>query len=290
MTFEEFLEQSWNEHGTNTQEVATRLAEGFTLIQESSHIGQLATLLAHVYGQHLGQWDKGLHHLERLATHKKNSDDSLQTIRRSVAALHTARGDGLPSGFSNSDLVRVLSMAASATFAHAQLENAMQWIYRARGLAEALPKDDPAQRALASAANNLACALEEKASRSKIETDDMVFLARLALEKWSLVGNWSQLKAAYYRLAKVSLSAGLMAEALEHASACLEIAQENRAPALEMFWAYECLAVGERAIGNTTHFLTQFELALENFNKLKIEEKTGCESALKALRASIHLN
>ncbi len=56
MSFEEFLNSAWNEHATATEGVAARLHDFNVTAQEQ--IPQLASIISHVFGEHLGRWKK----------------------------------------------------------------------------------------------------------------------------------------------------------------------------------------------------------------------------------------
>lgn len=74
--------------------------------------------------------------------------------------------------------------------------------------------------------------------------------------------------------------AGDRPKALSHAQVCLELAQENSAPALELFFGYEALALIEKARGNATGFSKALEQVKANFGKLSAEDKPWCEASL----------
>ena len=80
------------------------------------------------------------------------------------------------------------------------------------------------------------------------------------------------------------LKAEDLVQALEHSQTCLEIAQENDAPAVEMFFGYEVLALVERARANSIGFSKAVGHAKLHFEKLNNEDKAWCEPSLEKLQ------
>ena len=62
--FEQFIETAWTEHGDRPQEVADRLAVVLPMITAGEHVAPFARIVTHVYGEHLGQCDRGVALLE----------------------------------------------------------------------------------------------------------------------------------------------------------------------------------------------------------------------------------
>ncbi|HWZ87861.1 MAG TPA: hypothetical protein VNW92_03400 [Polyangiaceae bacterium] len=246
MDFESFLNDAWSDHAEQPEAVAERLGQGTALIQETAQITRFAQLAAHVFGEHLGHWRRGILFLEtlrQLPSFAANAEAEA-TLVRLIAALGLAHGDvdiALPH-LRRSDRVRVWSLAAAALTGQAQTERAAELFSRALEQASALGHDDPAQRALAVTSNNLAADLEQKAERTASQTALMVLCARTARTRWALAGTWLNVERAEYRLARSYLAAGELTEALEHAQSCLAISRANRAEPRELFWGFECLA------------------------------------------------
>ncbi|MBN8540469.1 MAG: hypothetical protein J0L82_08785 [Deltaproteobacteria bacterium] len=293
-SFDEFLNLAWNDHAKQTNEVADRLLESLPLVNDAEQIPRLAQLITHVYGEHLGEWEKGIDLLLKLKTIPILSDASrsdspgMSAITRSVAVLELASGkitqvNELPL----SEQIRVLATAASALSEQKDPERARRYFRDAIGKAQlGLQKDDPANRALAVTGNNLACALEEKISRTEIETEFMVLSAQTARKYWEIAGTWLEVERAEYRLSQTYLKANDYAKSLMHAQECLEVAISNHAPPLEMFFGYEALALVEKAKGNTLGFQKALDHIKANFEKLSAEDKAWCEPSLKKLLAT----
>lgn len=263
MTFNEFLNQAWNDHVTSAVDVASRLPDGLKLIETGEQIPQMAALVTHVFGEHLGKWSEGVATLKQLKAVRafETGTESEHAVNRSIASLELAAGQRSSLGdTSTSDQVRILAVAASALSAQKDADKAQSLFRQALEKAQTgIAKEDPANRALAVTGNNLACALEEQPARTPAETELMILAAQTGRKFWALAGTWLHVERAEYRLAQTYLKAGDTVRALQHAQTCLELSQENDAPALEMFFGYEALALAERARGNTIGFSKALE-------------------------------
>ncbi|MBK9324758.1 MAG: hypothetical protein IPM97_17730 [Bdellovibrionaceae bacterium] len=241
MKFDDFLNQAWNDHATQANQVADKLSNGINLIENSEQIPQLAQLITHVFGEHLGRWEDGVHVLNKLKLIPsfEKSSESEKAIIRSVASLELASEKKQSiEDLSASDQIRVLAVAASALSEQKSPEKAHKFFQEALEKAQVgIQKEDPANRALAVAGNNLACSLEEKVDRTSIDTELMILAAKTGRKYWEIAGTWNQVTWAEYRLAMTYLKATDLVQALEHSQTCLELALENASPSLEMFLA-----------------------------------------------------
>ena len=287
MSLKDFLNQAWNDHATQALQVAGRLEDGIKLIEENDQIPSMIHLVTHIMGEHLGKWDHGVKVLEKLSKHPlfEVGTESSKTLRRSIASLEVAGGkhESLDD-LSLSDQIRVLAVAASALSEQKNSTKSQILFRRALDKVQSgIDKGDPSIRALAVTGNNLACALEEKLVRSKEDTELMILAAQTGRKYWEIVGTWLETERAEYRLSKTYLKANDLPKALEHAQTCLEVAQENNAPALELFFGYEALALVEKARGNSIGFAKAVEQARKKFDQLGADDKIWCESSLNKL-------
>ena len=287
MSFQEFLNQAWKDHSKQAAEVASRLDAGIKLLEKNDQIPAMARLVTHVLGEHLGHWDKGIQFLRQLRESPcyVSGSESFNDIERSIASLELAAGNRHSlDDLSLSDQVRVLSVAASALCEQKDPESAKKLFRLSIDKAQdGLAKDDPANRALAVTGNNLACTLEEKSTRSKDEIELMILAAQTGRMYWEITGTWLETERAEYRLSQTYLKAGNLPKALAHAQLCLELSQENSAPALELFFGYEALALVEKARGNAIGFSKALDQVKANFGELSIEDKSWCEASLNRL-------
>lgn len=287
MSFNDFLNQAWSDHANQTLEVASRLEVGIKLIEKNEQIPFLANLITHVMGEHLGQWDQGVYLLEQLGQHPlfESASESANALQRSQASLQIASGQRQTiDELSLSDQIRALAVAASALSEQKNTQKAQMLFQMALEKAQTgISQNDPANRALAATANNMACSLEEKLNRTQAETDLMILAAQTGRKYWEIAGSWLELERAEYRLSQTYLKAGNLSKALIHAQNCLKISEENNAPALELFFGYEVLALVQKAQKNTRGFASALEQAKLHFEKLSDEDKPWCESSLKKL-------
>ena len=288
MTFEDFLNQAWNDHGSAAIQVAERLETIQNIVQSTEQLSQAALLITHVYGEHLGKWNEGIKFLSKLEQipFYDAQDESARTIYRCKAVLALASGTLTNlDNFSISDQVRILAFSASALSGqNNSIESKKLFREAVEKTQLGLDQSDPANRSLAMAGNNLAAGLEEKLNKSEDDINLMLYAAKVARKYWEISGTWLETERAEYRLAKSYLSAKESVLALKHAQSCLEIAKANKAEPLEIFFGYEALALAERANGNLIGSVTATEQMKLYFDKLTGEDKKWCENSLTTVQ------
>ena len=289
MSFTNFAARAWDEHAAQPAAVAQRLTtEGLALVHEPAHVAPLAQLVHHVFGEHLGRWDDGLAALQALAEHPAcvPGEPCGQAVQRCQASLALCAGQADTRWqMTASEAIRVTALAAAA-LAEQQTPRAMDMLRDALARVDAarLSAEDPAHRALAVAGNNLACTLEEKSARSAEEVELMVLAAQTGRRFWAIAGGWLETERAEYRLAMTWVQAGDLAQARQHAQACLEIVQREAAPALERFFAWEALAVVARASSSADAVATVAQ-AHGAFGQLDEGDRGWCQASLDKLAA-----
>ncbi len=287
MTFDAFLESAWNDHGDRAQEVGDRLAASLALVEVPEHIPPFARLLTHVFGEHLGQWDRGIALLESLrdAPAFDGGPAAAGAVTRSIATLRYGNGERTAlASLSNEERAQVLATSASALAARKEFARALAAYGEAVELANAgLPAGTPAIRALAVGGNNLAAALEEKSDRDARETAGMIDAAQSALRYWKQAGTWLEEARALYRLTRSLVAAGEGEAAVRNAERCVDVCNANAAPAFEQFLGYAALALAQRTAGNAKGFASSRERALALFEQLPQNEKPLCRSEIEAL-------
>jgi hypothetical protein len=288
MDFDRFLNQAWDEHATHTTAVAERLAsQGPALVTEEAQIAPLANLVHHVHGEHLGRWAEGRALLRQLAAHPARSPDGAASaaLARFQASLALCEGSADErAAMGASDRIRVTALTA-ANLAERDTPRASALFGEALAEAERAGLDaaDPANRALAVTANNLACTLEEKRSRSAAERALMITAAQATRRFWALAGGWLETERAEYRLAMTWLQAGDPALARHHAQQCLAIVQANGSVPLERFFASEALALAEAADGNAAGHAAALAQTREAFAALDEADQGWCRASLDQL-------
>ena len=287
MDFDAYLRLAWDEHATHPHAVAQRLDQGAALVADEAQLGRLAELAHHVQGAHLGDWDAATGFLVHLASHPSHlpAGASGATLRRLRASLALSANDAVDlSASSPSDRVRVHATAA-ANLAEHDTPRALRLLQKAVALADEvdLPPTDPAHRALAASANNLALALEEKPARSAEERALMILAAETARRHWELAGTWLETERAEYRLCKSWLQAGEPQTARRHAQACLGIVAAHGDVPLERFFAWEALGLAERAAGDLAGHARALAGARRAYAELDPADRSWCDEPLGRL-------
>jgi len=287
MTFDTFLESAWNDHGDRPQEVADRLAASLHVIETAEHIPLFARLATHVYGEHLGQWQRGIDLLNSLSSLSAfdRSAACAGALARGVATLRYVSGDAaVLEPLTIEDRVSVLASAAAAFAGRNVFHQAISAYSEALRLAGAgLPSGSPAHRALAVGGNNLAAALEEKKDRSPFETAGMVAAAEGGLRYWKQAGTWLEEERAEYRLTRSLLQAGRPDAAIQSARRCIDVCQSNDASPIETFLGYAVLALAQRAAGDRDAFEASRKRALQLFEEVPQDERQWCAAELEEL-------
>jgi hypothetical protein len=287
MTFDEFIETAWNDHGDRPREVADRLASSLGVVTTPADITPFARLVAHVYGEHLGEWHGGISLLKSLRNLPawNGSPAVAGAVDRSIAVLRYAGGDGAAlDPLSRDDRVAVLAMAGSAFAGRSDFKRALSSLTAAiRSADEGLGAHSAAIRSLAVGGNNVAAALEEKPDRDAAETAGMVMAAECGLKYWKLAGTWLEEERAEYRLARSLLQAGQAGAAAQSARRCIDVCAGNDAPPIELFFGHVVLAVAQRETGDRAAFEASRKTALGLYERIGAEERPWCESELAEL-------
>jgi hypothetical protein len=289
VTFDAFIETAWNEHADHPQEVADRLAGSLHIVATPAQIPPFARLATHVFGEHLGQWRRGIDVLESLRTLQAfdGGPTTTDALVRNVAALRYASGDhDALTPLSAEHRVSVLGIASSALAGRSQFGQAMAAYAEAmRVIPAGLPANSPANRALAIAGNNLAAALEAKPDRDALETQGMIAAAEGGLKYWKLAGTWLEEERAEYRLTRSLLQAGNAAAAVQSARRCIAVCDANHAPALEQFFGHAVLALALRATGDADGFAASRREAMRLYAQVDPGEQPWCKTELAELDA-----
>jgi hypothetical protein len=265
MTLDQFCSQAWNDHSTDAAGVFARLPDGVALVTEPAHLPMLAGLIVHVSGEHLGRWTDGIGLLDLLAAspHWEASSPADKALMRSKAVLFRCAGDhdaearAFAAGKTGedvpeaSDLIRVLAVAAAALVGQQRMSEARADFEACVRLAAYGPAaSDPAARALAVTANNLAADFENRSALTGDERSFMIRAAEIARQFWAIAGGWMETERAEYRLAMSHLKAGDPASAGRHAAECLRVVEANGSDPGETFFAREALSRAKLAEGD----------------------------------------
>jgi tetratricopeptide (TPR) repeat protein len=186
--------------------------------------------------------------------------------------------------FSPTDQSIIYSKTAGALANLGGIKNAEKFFQLACKIAdENLDKSDPAIKSLAISGNNIATTLEEKKNRNEKENELMLFAAKKARIYWEMAGTWLEVERAEYRLSKTNLQLKDFNQALIHAEQCLKIVVENKAAALEAFFAYELTCLIHHALKNKEGFNRSLELMKREYDNLKADEIDWCRDVLNLI-------
>ena len=287
MTFDAFIESAWNDHGDRPAEVADRIAASTGLVATADRIAPYARLATHVYGEHLGEWERGVRLLESLrALPAYDAGPAAEgAIARGIGALRYAEGDASAvDSLVLDERIAAIATASAALAGRGDHGRAIAALERALALGESgLPDGSPALRAIAVAGNNLASALEEKTERDAAQTRGMVAAAEAALRYWMRAGTWLEVERAHYRLARSLLCAGRPRDAAASARRCLDVCVAHEAPAFERFFGHAALAAALRASGDAAAFEAARLDALDCYEEVPADEQRWCAGDLAAI-------
>ena len=282
MNFNDYLNEAWDLHAKSPEDVATNLNNGLKLIQSASDITGLAHIATHVFAEHLGQYSKGLAFVATLKDQTLNDDNSRAALQRFESVLKNCENSQFDISYlSESDKCRVLALAASAHTGTKNILQASIFFEQAEAVASKLVETDAAVRSMAITGNNLACALEEKTNLTEDEKKLMLKAAHAGLHYWKLAGTWLETERAEYRLSQSYFRVRDLISSIKHANQCLTICEENKAGALEFFFAYEALVKIEIEMGQP---LRSLEKMKQYFSQLSQGDQQWCEPILNQIQ------
>jgi hypothetical protein len=286
MTFDEMIEQAWDDHADHAVVVADRLAAAAPTIAAPAQFAPFASIVTHVYGEHLGECERGVALLSSLCKLPAYIDTPVVAgaVSRGVATLRLVGGDHAAAAtLDDQNRAAALAMAASALSARGEHARALEVYAQAARIAPSLAAGSPAFRALAIGGNNLSASLEDKQDRTPSETEGMVAAARGGLAFWRKAGTWLGEERALYRLARSLWAAAQPGEAALCAQECARVCDENNAPAFERFFASAVLARALREDGRAQDYRRVRHDALGWFDAVPEEEREWCEADLAEL-------
>lgn len=284
MNFSDYLNRGWNEHAADAESVAAGISVGLNLISEGAHLIQLANLITHVFGEHLGRLEDGSAHLEKLTESRFVNPEITAALNCSRVMLGYAGGNVTDwSGFTTAEKIRIYCGAAGIKTAQNKIGLAEIDLRMALALAAELSDADPANRTLAICSNNLACAIGEKTNLSADEEILMLLAAHAGRKYWRIAGTWLEVERAEYRLAQSYLKARDLINSIKHANLCLTICEANNADPLEFFFAYEAIALVEHSMKQTT--LRSLPQMKKYFAELSQNDKEWCGKTLAKIES-----
>jgi hypothetical protein len=274
------IEAGWRDHGDRPEDVAARLAGALPLLGRPDDYLPFVRLLTHVYGEHLGEWQRGVELLEastRLPSFASATAASA-AVQRGVATLRLGGGDrSAVQGLTDSDRAYAFASAADALAARGELPTATDYLGQALGCASTAPaRDHPAIQALAVCGNNVSAVLEGKPELSPAERTAMLVAADCGLRYWKLAGTWLEEERAHYQLARCQLRAGDAAAARASIDRCIDVCERNGAPPFERFFGHAVRALAARAQGDHAVFAAGRCAALAEYALVPEADRRWC--------------
>ena len=110
------LKTAWNDHGDAAQVVADRLVANCCQVETPAQVAPFVSILVHIYGEHLGQWQQGVDVLTSLRQQLAFVPDEAATaaLQKAVATLRYAGGDATALNGLEGPL-RASALASAAT-------------------------------------------------------------------------------------------------------------------------------------------------------------------------------
>lgn len=284
MKFNEYLQNAWSEHSTDSKKIASEFKDHFKYMETDDDVMSMARLIVHVCGEHLGDWEHGISLLKKLKNNATIKDKN--EMNRNVAILNLGNfPDTKLDNFNHSDQCIIYAQTASALANLGGIKNADKFYRLACQLADDfLNKDDSAIKILAMSGNNIATNLELKKNRNEKENDLMLFSAKKAHLFWGMCGTWLEKERAEYRLGKTNLQLNNFEAAMTHADECLNIIISNKAPPLEAFFAYELKCLIHHAEKNKEAFSRSLDLMKREYDSLNIDEIKWCRDVMNIIQ------
>lgn len=281
-----FLEQAWKDHAEDSLAVAARLSEGLALVESDDHVARLAMLAHHVLGEHLRRWGEAIEYLNALGARGAHGDVGAAALARCQASLRLSSDAKYElNALGESDRSRAYVMAA-CNLAVMDPTRASPLLEQAVARAGSLPDADPGVRSAAAFSNNIACNLREHEPMSALHRELMLQAAQIARTYWERAGTWREVERAEYQLSLCWLAAGDAKRAMEHATTCDTIVQQNGDEPLEVFFAAETLALAARALGDEPAHGKAIDKAKVAFAALQAEDQDWCRATLEKLTST----
>jgi hypothetical protein len=287
-SFQDFLAAARRDHTDHPDAVAAQLEGGLPHVGKADEVPPYATFVVHVFGEHLGQWERGAKLLDaiRQLPVARGDDAAQMSVRRGMAALRHSAGDAAAlEGFAPADVAQVMCVVCTTHVARHETGDAIAALKHALKAArqQPLPEKHAAIRSLAVAGNNLSAELEEKENLTDDERAAMVLAAQTGLDYWKLAGTWLEEERAEYQLARCLLRAGDVNAARSHISHCIAVCEANNAPAFERFFGNAVRAIIERAAGDDEAWLEAKNAAMAAYADVPQDDKQWCKRELREL-------
>lgn len=222
MDVDALVSQGWADHATQTEAVATRLAEGVDLVRDGEGAARFMHLVNHAVGDHLGRRDEAAALCEQAM--RRAGDDPGPAPHVHLAVARTLVGDDAGAeaaiealGSDSAQRVRVALLVAQCHAYAGDWADAARIYKEQLAVAAGLEEGHDAERSFAIVSNNIASEVLAEAPRGDSTDALMLRAAHAARTYWLRVGTWVNDERADYLLALVHNKLGRHAEAREFA-------------------------------------------------------------------------
>lgn len=173
MKFKEYLNAAWSTHRSDPKQVADLLKENFKLMETEDDVMDMANLIVHICGDHLGEWNRGIELLRKLKNNATIKDQNLMNRYIGILTLGNNPNSKIDN-FSPYDQVMILSSAATALAALGGLKNAEKFLKLSDEIVSTqFIKDESINLAMAKSGERIASTLQMKNDKSESEVDFM---------------------------------------------------------------------------------------------------------------------
>ncbi len=292
MSFDQYLEQAWNIHGKNPEDVARDLSNGVRLVVNRDQAEKMARLIGHLFTDHVKDFEMGLGWLEQLAHQTQDSiNNNSSLVGRQARSFRMAMGHEIDlSELTVSGRVQVLAQAAAAAMAVGNWDKTQAWLRQAALIArDELLSTDPVHRTLAVVANNVAAEIEEMAASDLRRSGFGVESAQIARVHWEKAGTWLETGRSEYRICKSALAQGDVRQAERAAQNYLEICERHKADALEVFFACEAQFEVARAEGQGSAAQSWFERAKTTFQEISETDRLWVQGTMNQIEKNLRV-
>ena len=171
MNFKEYMTFAWSTHRTDSKKIADEFKENFKLMESEDDVMEMAGLIVHICGEHLGEWNRGIELLRKLKNNATIKDPS--SMNRYVAILTLGNNpNSTILNFSPADQARIYSSTASALASLGGLKNSEKFLKLAD---EIQSTDGDVRQAIAKSGERIASTLQMKSEKNESEVDFMNF-------------------------------------------------------------------------------------------------------------------
>lgn len=257
-TLRTWLDDAWNRHDSAPRALADELLALAPTLPDDADGAEAVRLARHTLLAHLADTAALQHWLgllpagAQLDVQKERTAWALTALDSAAAQAASAAPFTHPAHPALADAVAwgLLGDVAQALIQRGDVPAARRCLLALEDTAAA-HADTAARRAFAASAHNVALALRT-GPREPARDALMIDMADLERRAWARAGGWMEVERADYHLALCHAVLGHGAQAVAHASACLQACEAHAADAVERFFGHECavhaaLAAGDQA-------------------------------------------